>query len=239
MKEIIRLPAEHYLEMIRENKPFSFSRFGDGEALCMFHDERMIKNCDGSRFLPELIHPMKQIFVNQYNYYHCLLDCSFFWSGDSFMDFINNTCPEMPFYDGEIWAYMSHNGMIKELVETICLYEPVFIGGSHLKNVISIIGVKNNPVHLLIPDVDSFKNINKIVEEISELFISGKRMFCFSAGYTTKIIINELFPYIGDETFMIDMGSVFDPYCGKLSRSDMVRKGFEYYQPFTKMKLTE
>ena len=237
MIAIKRLPPEHYLQLIRENKPFSFSRFGDGEVLCMFHDARVPQNCDGSLFLMDLIAPMMQIFSNQYDYYHCLLDCSFDWSGDSFREFINKTCSEMPFYDGEIWQEMSFNGRITELVETISLYEPVFVGGSHLKNVTYIKGVKNNSVHLPVPDINAFIDINRILSDIADLFVSGKRMFCFSAGYTTKIIIDTLYPVIGEEAFMIDMGSVFDPYCGKLSRSGMKSTGFEYFKPFTKMKL--
>ena len=77
MKDIIDLPVEHYLEKIRNNQPFSLSRFGDGEVLCMFHNGWLHENCDGSKFSDDLVEPMKQIFRNQYPYYHCLLDCSF------------------------------------------------------------------------------------------------------------------------------------------------------------------
>jgi hypothetical protein len=62
-------------------------------------------------------------------------------------------------------------------------------------------------------------------------------MFLFSAGYTTKVIIDTLFPYVGEDVFMIDMGSLFDPYLGILSRDGQKYRGFEFYQPHTKLKL--
>jgi hypothetical protein len=37
MIDIIKLPFNHYLKLIKDNKPFSFSRFNDGEVLSMFN----------------------------------------------------------------------------------------------------------------------------------------------------------------------------------------------------------
>lgn len=235
--EIIKLPTEHYLEKFTKREPFALSRFGDGEALCIFHND-MKTNCDGSRFLKSLENPMREIFVNQYDYYHCLLQCSFDYSGDKFRTFLEETCPDMPFYDGEIWQELSFSGRITELIEAVSLYgNPVFVGGSHFKNIHKMKGFKYQPYHLQVSDRDSFLSIDIILQEISDLITQGYRMFLFSAGYTTKIIIDNLYPYVSGDVFLVDMGSVFDPYCGKLSRSSMRIEGFAKFQPFTNMKL--
>lgn len=239
MIDIIKLPPEHYLQLIRNNKPFSFSRFGDGEALCMFHSE-LKSNCDGSYFLDELIEPMKQIFKNQYDYYHCLLYCSFTKTellvGDQFKDFIEETCPNMQFFLGEVWQELSFNNRILELTNAISDHRPCFIGGKHIKNVKFINGFKEIDF-IEIPSVDAFKEFDKVLISIQKKYNDGCRMFCFCAGYSTKIWIDKLFPVIGHNTFMIDFGSVFDPYCGKLSRNGHRLVGFEKWQPFTKLKL--
>ena len=88
-----------------------------------------------------------------------------------------------------------------------------------------------------IDDVNAYEDYDFIYNEIMDKFNVGSRMFCFSASIVGKILIDNLFPIIGDKAFMIDFGSLFDPYCGKLSRSNMVTVGFEKFQPFTKMKL--
>jgi hypothetical protein len=238
VKPIIKLPAEHYLQLIKDNKPFSLSRFGDGDALCMQLATHWLKeNCDGSKFLPELIEPMKQIFRNQYPYYHCLLDCSFDLNGQHFRNFLEQTCPDMDFYDGEIWQHLSFSGRITELITAMAKHKPCFIGGEHIKRISSMKGLDEHAI-MVIPNRDAFLSFHSIYDEIMRLHDdNGIRFFAFSAGYSTKPLIDTLFPYIGNDSFLIDFGSVFDPYCGVLSRDGMKFKGLAYFQQFTDYEL--
>ena len=236
MNPIINLPAEHYLRLIKSGIPFSLSRFGDGEAACAFPLHWLKENCDGSKFLPDLIEPMKQIFRNQYPYYHCLLRCSFDLNGDKFQSFLDETCPDMDFYDGEMWQELSFSGNIHKLIEVIAPYHPVFIGAEHIHNVAFMHGLNEIGV-IEIPAVDAFKKFNEIFDAVMRSHSFGKRMFLFSAGYSTKVLIDTLFPLIGHDSTLCDVGSLFDPFCGKLSRDGMVASGFSKFQPFTKFKL--
>lgn len=228
MNEIIKMPAEYYLYKLQHNDYFSLSRFGDGEVICMFPCN-LKENCDGNIFYPELKEPMMNIFKNNYNYYHCFLDCTFHINGDLFKSFINKTCPDMKFYDGEIWQELSFSGRIKEL--TSILKNACFVGGNHLRNVIHIKGISDIGF-IEIPSKNSFLEFDDIKYNILQMFNLGYRTFCFSAGYTTKILIDSLFPEIGDKCFMIDFGSLFDPYCGILSRDGMVVRGNDYFKQF-------
>ena len=238
MKPIINHPVEYYLKKIDNKEPFSFIRLGDGEILTMWPLHWLKVNCDGSAFLPEIKEPMKDIFRHKYDYYHCLLDCSFDLNGDLFRKFIEETCPDMDFYNGEVWQEMVGDGRIEELTATISKdYHPVFVGGSHFENIHLLKGFIHEPIHVKVPNKDSFLHINSIMSEISRLFLEGNRMFLFSAGYTTKIIIDQFYPFIEDEAFMIDMGSVFDPFLGILNRDGQKARGFEFYQPHTNLKL--
>lgn len=237
MKPIIHLPAEHYLNLIKTNQPFQLIRIGDGEVLCLALAPHWLKeNCDGSKFIPELINPMRQIFKNQYNYYHCLLDCSFDLNGEHFNKFIEKTCPDMPLYNGEIWQHLSFSGRITELMEAISPYNPCFVGGKHIENVKHMNGL-DSMRFIEVPSKDSFYKFHEIFTEIMNMHLAGCRMFLFSAGYTTKPLIDTLFPFLYESTFLIDAGSVFDPFCGKLSRDGMKASGKPKFQPFTKMKL--
>ncbi len=241
MQPITNLPADHYLDLIRNNKPFQLSRFGDGEAICAFPHSWLKENCDGSAFTKDIIEPMRQIFRNKYDYYHCLLDCTFdrtlAESTDKFRAFLEETCPDMPFYNGEIWQYLSiDEGRITELVETLSLHYSIFVGAPHLLNVEQIHGMRNCEF-ICVPERNAFKVFDELFEKIMEAHAEGHRMFCFSAGYVTKPLIDTLFPYIGHDTFLIDFGSMFDPYCGKMSRDGMKFVGKEYFQQFTKYKL--
>ncbi len=237
MKPIIKLPVEYYLDRIRNNEPFQLSRFGDGEVATMqLAPCKLKQNCDGSKFIPELIEPMRQIFKNNYDYFHCLLDCSFDINGKEFIEFIDNTCPEMQFYDGEIWQYLSFEGRIREFIDAINPHMPCFIGGKHIKKVKHMKGL-DGIRYIQAPDKDSFYAFDELFAECMNMYRAGYRMFLFSCGYTTKPIIDTLFPYIGHNSFCIDVGSLFDPYCGKLSRDGMKFKGKEFFQPYTNLML--
>ncbi len=237
MKPVINLSAEYYLELIRGNKPFSLSRFGDGEALCLQLTEHWLKeNCDGSRFLPEIVTPMRQIFVNKHPYYHCLLDCSFDLNGGVFKDYLEETCPDMDFYNGEIWQHLSFDGRITELMDAINAHKVCFVGGGHIANIHKMKGL-DSMGFIEVPSVDSFLVFDKIIDAMLSAYQNGYNFFGICAGYTTKILIDVLYPIIGDSAFMVDFGSVFDPYCGKLSRDGMRISGFGKFQPYTTLKL--
>ena len=142
----------------------------------------------------------------------------------------------MQLYNGEIFQELAGNGRIRELIHAVSLHHnPVFVGGSHFENIHLMDSFNKLPVHLQVPNKDSFKEIEKIVSDISDLVEKGHRMFLFSCGYTSKILIDMLFPFLGKDCFLIDMGSVFDPFLGILSRDGMKYSGFDYYQQFTKL----
>ena len=237
MKDIIKLPAEHYLDLIIHNKPFSLCRFGDGETLCMALAPHPLKqNCDGSRFIPELINPMRQIFLNNYDYYHCALDCTFNENGKELVEFIDKTCPTMQMYDGEWLQHLSFDGRIRELIDAIAPYNPCFIGGSHIGKVKYMIGMKDMRF-IEVPSRDSFYHFEQIFAQCMNMHLAGCRMFLFSCGFTAKPLIDTLFPYIGNDSTLLDCGSVFDPFVGKLSRDGMKYYGFQKFQPYTNLLL--
>lgn len=237
MKPTINLPAEHYLEKIRNKEPFSLARFGDGECIAMqFAPHPLRENCDGSKFLPQLIEPMRKVFRNNYPYYHCALDCTFNEHGNHFKKFLEETCPDMQFYNGEWLQHLSFDGRIRELIDAINPYNPCFIGGSHIAKVKFMIGLENMRF-IEAPSKDSFLAIDKLYVECMNMHLAGCRMFLFSCGYTTKILIDRLWEIIGKDSWLIDTGSMWDCYTGKLSRDGMKYYGFSKFQPYTDLLL--
>lgn len=239
----INVPVEYYLTRINENKPFSLSRFGDGEMILMFNYKSVNNRDIGD--LKKAINPMKQIFKNQYEYFHCMLRCTFHIPSltffgvniDEVLKFMNDNCPGMPFYNGEIWQdELSFSGNIGKLTSAINSHVPVFIGGKHLENVQHIDGITNMEL-ITVNDRKAWDDFDLIIKKIREKISSGSTMFCFSMGYPGKIMIDVLYPEVKDKCFMIDFGSLWDPYCGILSRASMVTAGFQKFQPFTKHKL--
>jgi hypothetical protein len=44
-------------------------------------------------------------------------------------------------------------------------------------------------------------------------------VYCFSASMTTNVLIHRLYPLMGETSWLIDFGSLWDVYVGVKSRS--------------------
>lgn len=241
--KIEKIPIDYFLECINNNITFSVSRFGDGEIICMFNPNYW-KNPNGTTkynygdWIYTCGESLKKIIINNYDYYHC-----FNWA-----DFKSDRFNEGPHRGIECFNFLEENNIdivyegdwqsydITKITNSINKYKPVFIGGKHLSNIQYINNITNMEL-IEINDINAYNDKDIIINNIMNKFDNGSRMFCFSASIVGKIIIDELYPIIGDKCFLIDFGSLWDPYCGKLSRSNMRMNGFQKYQPFTKMKL--
>jgi hypothetical protein len=142
----------------------------------------------------------------------------------------------MKFYSGEVWQNLAFADRIEELTAALSMHKVCVIGPNHLKNINRVTGM-HDATFIEVPSVNAFTKYKAIFDSILKKHADGTRLFCFCAGYSTKILIDELFPLIGSDSFLIDFGSVFDPYCGKLSRQGHRDTGFAKWQKFTTMKL--
>ncbi len=233
MKDVVKKPAEDYLAMLHAGEPFAYARYGDGEILCMF-PSHMKQNCDGSRFLPELVEPMKDIFRSHYPYYHALVDAAGFESiasqAAAFHAFLYEVWPDARFYDGEVWQHLAFGGRIAELTKALTSRPFALVGGPHLSTAHRIIGMR--PFwHIETPEQDAFLSIDKIMGTCRAAYNEGITVFGFATGFASKVLIHRLWPDLNGAT-LVDLGSVLDPFCGKLSRSGMVRQGAEWYKEF-------
>jgi hypothetical protein len=234
--------ADYYIELINNGTPFSFARYGDGEMILMFNTKAIIGRDAGDMY--KAVEPMKQIFRNQHPYYHCEIDCTFSeWNLHCFgvdvkdvRKFFEETCPDMQWYYGEVWQLLAAEGRIAVLMDALSKKSPVFIGGEHLERLEHVDGMTNMNL-ITVHDRKAWDDYDNIKEQIIEYINKGYKLFCFSMGYPGKIMIDELFPKYGDTCTFIDFGSVFDPFCGLLSRAGMKATGYPFYQQFTKFTL--
>lgn len=61
-----------------------------------------------------------------------------------------------------------------------------------------------------------WKNMDAIEKRLQT--IPAKTIVAFSAGTATKVLMHRLFPVLGKTCWLIDFGSLWDPYCGVFSR---------------------
>ena len=68
------------------------------------------------------------------------------------------------------------------------------------------------PNNVWIEREDVFSKVTQTIEE------GMHKVYCFSAGMATNVFIDNLYKFDSTQTY-IDVGSVFDPYVGKHTRS--------------------
>ena len=196
---------EEFIETIDSGVPFAFTRWGDGEWLNIRKSTG--RNCDGNLYYHDLGDALSKIVETRQDYILGFQDTQ--WRLPSDVD----KYPDQDWVDADVFHKASMDNRLSSLIETLQTRRVVYIGNKDLKG---------------LPFIDEFieipqNNVWLIREEVLEK-IKGtidshvSKVYCFSAGMATNVFIDRLWKYNRTQTY-IDVGSVFDPYVGKITRT--------------------
>jgi hypothetical protein len=207
---------KEFLQMINENKKFSFTRYWDGELSCIMG--RAGKNCDGCTYLPELQTGLIKTLTEPKNYYHAL-NMPENHKGTtnlrkSFEEFLIKINCNIEWYDFMLFQRATISGTFFPVVSLFKQKKITIIGGKHLEALTRLF-----PESKFIETyrIDAILQKEKIKQEILQDY--NNTIFIVCVGMASNVIINELYNSIGNECWMLDMGSVWDILLGMPSRS--------------------
>ena len=196
---------EDIVQEISLGNPFAFTRWGDGEWLNI--RKAPGGNCDGNLYYHDLGEALKEIVETKQDYILGAQDLK--WNLPS--DVANFT--EQDWIDADVFHKASMEGRIDLLGEALRVPHVVYIGNKDLKRLPFI----NEFIE--IPSNNVWKQKDELLEVIKgTLDINRAKVYCFSAGMATNVFIHELWQYNNKQTYL-DVGSVFDPYVGKHTRT--------------------
>jgi hypothetical protein len=190
---------------IKNKEPFAFTRWGDGEWLNIRKSPGT--NCDGNVYYPDLGDRLEQI-VNQKQDY--------FLGAQDYKKF--NLLSDVEKYDKQDWidADMLHKAsmdeQLQDLIEVLKTVEVVYIGNRDLKDLPFV------DTFIAIPEKNVWLYRARVMELIKSTLTDKHKTYLFSAGMATNVFIHDLWNFNSNNTY-IDVGSVFDPYVGKNTRS--------------------
>lgn len=196
---------DELVSKIKNKDPLALSRWGDGEWLNI--RKAPGTNCDGNIYYPDLGDRLEKIANVKQDYYMGAQDYKKF-----------NLLSDVEKYDKQNWidADMLHKasmeGRLDTLIDALEGTEVVYIGNKDLKNLAFI------DTFIAIPDKNVWKFRDRVIEVIKTTITDEHKTYLFSAGMATNIFIHELWNYNKKNSY-IDVGSVFDPYVGKNTRS--------------------
>ena len=202
-----------YVDKINAGERFSFVRYGNGEWDCilkLYHKTRS----GSQKFTPDLQRALVAS-LTQYRtgeYYWALQSASFLkrvgilpkaeaWLAANKL--------YIPWHDGEAFTRPSMKGQFYPLIAALKKQRVVVVGPQWLMKL---------PFASVFVPVASH-NCWTNIEAIKAALINVQNaVVSFSAGPATKVLIHYLQPIIGNSCWLIDFGSIWDPYCGVKSR---------------------
>jgi hypothetical protein len=190
--------------MLENNMPFKFARYGDGEFNCMFG--KAGRNCDGHEYTPELARRLYQALKNAY-YIIGVQPLALTLYQEKIRHLIDHKL------DVVVNADVLHNASIdKQLPRFIKALDHryvIIVGPAHLSQYF-------NAVHIIIPEVNCWTMYEDIKKQLAfHLDESKEAVVLFAASMMSEVLIDDF--KLTNHT-LIDVGSVFDPYCGVKSR---------------------
>jgi len=208
---------DYIVNKLKSGQHFSFARYGDGEWNAIKGKRGC--NCDKHDYFPEMGKRLKQTVerpINDPNYiYGWQTETDLLNRGDV-QDTIRNNLSGATLYDADIFHRASERGELFPLIEQLRKMNLVCIGPERLVN--SKLFAWEH--YIKIPDVNCYTAIDRIMLSILEYRTEwdGDTVYCFSASMATEVIMIGLWQFIGKNNWMIDFGSLWEPYIGNKNR---------------------
>lgn len=214
--ELTSLSLKQYVDMMNMGEKFSFTRWGDGEWGCVFGASG--HNCDGHEYFPEMAEGLRTALKEDKGYQKAT------WPYSAPMlarikpqveDYLDRYNLSKEWYDARVWESAAMAGEIQSLISQLEKMDLVLVTESDKQKL---------PIQragfIEIPSTNCFlakDQIKQAMMSVMEQF--DNPVFAFSASMATNVIVDEMYDQIGDECWMIDFGSIWEPFIGRFTRS--------------------
>jgi hypothetical protein len=194
---------KEHIDKIVNKEMYSFSRWGDGEWLCLLGAKGM--NCDKHQYFPELREALRRVLESSPKYILGLQNHAKKSMGNAIDD--TTSLFNLEWVASDIFHNASINGELPLLIDALKGRNVVLVGAKHLKGF-------NGWEFIEVPSVDCWLNYEETLKELEQT-ITKDDVVLFCASMMSNVLIDKL----NGKATLIDVGSVFDPYVGVKSRT--------------------
>lgn len=195
------------IDTLKSQKPFKFSRFGDGEWNCIFNKPG--QNCDGHTYFPELGASLRRVILSEPQYIVGIQPLSMSYERtDQVKDFCRGL--KIKWVNADVLHNASIDKKLYQFIDALKGRYIVLVGPVHLA------GFFVNCVHIVVPNQNCWLEYENVRQQI-EFHVDGvnNAVVLLAASMMSEVLIDDFADH--HHTF-IDIGSVLDPYCGVKSR---------------------
>ena len=191
-------------QQLRDNEPFAFSRWGDGEWLTVSLEHIGGENCDGNEYFEDLGKRLSEIVSVKQDYYMGHQNVQGYT--------LKEQCPQN-WVNSDILHEMSEIHGLDYMFELFDSIHVVLIGNESLGKLSFI------DEFIEIPYKNVWLDYNNVLDKIKEKIDEDEhKTFLFAAGMCSEVFIHDLWNLNKNNTYM-DIGSAFDPYVGRKTRT--------------------
>jgi hypothetical protein len=187
---------EKIINHLKNSENFKFSRWGDGEWMCMLGFEG--QNRDGNHYIPQLGEDLMKILISNPNYYLGIQYGLFYGQLREAVIKALFTL-NIDWQNGDVLHQASEFGQLDRLNEVLLRRNVTVIGADYFK--------KLNFNHIEIPPEDSYLYNETLFKKLKP---KKDEVYLVAAAMNSNIIIDKLPNFVT----AIDIGSVYDPYLG-------------------------
>jgi len=224
--ELRNYKADYYINKIKNHEHFSLTRWGDGEWFCA--TGRQGANCDKHTYFPEMSIGLNNALRDDKGYYKAIWDKNHGQIKNNLriiIPHLERINPNIDWVNANIWEQLAINGEMGDLVSALESVNFVIVSNANKRS----LPVKHVD-YVEVPVVNCFlekERIKKDMVAMTEKY--DDVVFGMSASMATNVIVDELYPLIGEKCSMIDFGSIWEPFVGNNNRS--------YHREYKSIKL--
>jgi hypothetical protein len=211
---VLPLDIFFFTESLSCNSPASFSRLGDGEMLCVLKQRG--ENCDHSEYFPELGAALRATLMRPYDYRHGIAPKILHRKNgltERSLQWLERYSKVKQWYDSEVFLTAMLGGNLGHWTNLLQQRKVMLVGNVHLRH-----APLSPTVFIEVPTINAWLNHDEILQQIERsMYQVDVVLFC--TGMLSKVLLWELYPTYGRTHWLWDCGSVFDVFCGVMSRS--------------------
>lgn len=248
--DVIELPLSYYVDKLRNNEPFIFARYGDGEWLtilghstlrnsngCSFTSElslaliRAIENQHGFRTMLKVNHSQPPIIKGYWDkddqfieYHYALLHITRRKQGGKIVKWLTDNNITMSWYNGDIFLDESLEGNLFPLIEQIRKRRVLYVGNERLRHLrMNRAGFFPYAAYVEPPIQNAFEKRERVLNQVYGAIKKEKIDFIgWSSGLAAKYFIDQVYQSYPEIT-QLDFGSLFDGYFKPLAHIEAMK----------------
>jgi hypothetical protein len=219
--------AQRFVQEVEDGVVYTYSKFGDGEFDAMLKITKRKRNCNtnGDVYSDKIQKALLDVFLSNPPYRLAVAGVAVRHFEKEIVKFLKeNNMLDREYYHTGVF----HRAVIRStragrkfpLLPVLQKRGAIIVGPGHLSNIAEIfpvLGFYQTPECNLIETIDhAVDGVSRLCEQFKDpVFVS------ISGGLAAEPLIHELYKRFGERHWFVDMGSVWDPYVGVMSRQYM------------------